>query len=163
MSAIVRKKYEDPVLTSESIEVHLTYLRSGLDGVQAALPVLRDKIDDLNTALSGKIDQLNSKIDNVNSTLSEKIDRLNSKIENGDSALNGKIDNVNSTLSEKIDNFNSTLSEKIDNTNARISTVSDGLADVRGVLKAMFWVLGSAGALTALAALAQTARFFKLI
>ncbi len=44
MNAIIREEYEAPVLTNETIEVHLTYLRSGFDAVQAALPVLRDKI-----------------------------------------------------------------------------------------------------------------------
>jgi hypothetical protein len=42
MNAIFREKYEAPVLTMEAIEVHLSYLRPGLEAVQAALPVLHE-------------------------------------------------------------------------------------------------------------------------
>lgn len=85
MNAIIREEYEAPVLTNETIEVHLTYLRSGFDAVQAALPVLRDKIDLLSAKVDSKIEALNEKtnarIDAVHTSLSEKIEKTNDRIE----------------------------------------------------------------------------------
>lgn len=63
------------MLTNEAIEVHLTYLRTGLDAVQAALPVLRDKID----LLSAKIDSRNASSTNYKAgrdAFDERMDRL---------------------------------------------------------------------------------------
>lgn len=37
MNAVTRNKAEAQMLTSDAIEVHLQYLRSGLDGVQARM------------------------------------------------------------------------------------------------------------------------------
>jgi hypothetical protein len=156
MHATIREKHEAPVMMSDPVEIHLTYLRTGLDEVKAALPVLRDKIDGLSSTLDAKIDKTNDRIDRVNSTLSEKIDHVNL-------TLGGRIDR----LSEKMDHVNAALGGRLDGLSARVenmnSTLTNGLADVRGVQKAMFWVLGSAGALTALASLAQAARTFNWI
>jgi hypothetical protein len=94
MNAIIRKKCEAPVLTNEAIEVHLTYLRSGLDAVQSALPVLRDKIDQLSVTVETKFEKATARIEAVNTSLSEKIDEINitlgEKIVAGDTALGQK-------------------------------------------------------------------------
>lgn len=119
-------------MMSDPIEIHLTYLRTGLDEVKATLPVLRDKLDALSSTLDAKIEKINAKIEKTND----------------------RIDRVSSTVSARIDR----LSERVENVN---STLTNGLADVRGVQKAMFWVLGSAGALTTLASMAQVARAFN--
>jgi hypothetical protein len=145
MHATTREKYEASVMMSDPIEIHLTYLRAGLDEVKAALPLLRDKIDGLSNTLDAKIGKTN-----------DRIDATNARLEAMGSALSDKIDRVNSTLSDKIDAVNSDLSSKI-------SILTNGLADVRGIQKAMFWVLGSAGTLTAFASLAQAARTFNWI
>jgi uncharacterized phage infection (PIP) family protein YhgE len=145
MNAIIREKCEAHVLTSETIEVHLQYLRSGLDGVQAALPVLRDKIDLLSTTIDSKIEKTNAKIE----ALYEK--------------TNARIDALNVSLSEKIESANeqraagdAALGDRIDKLTEKVSKVSDGLAKVQGYQKALFWVLSIAGTVAAVVSIART-------
>ena len=52
MNAILREQRETPVLTNEAIEVHLSYLRPAIEEVPAELPVLREKIDQVNKELT---------------------------------------------------------------------------------------------------------------
>lgn len=123
----VRKTYEAPAMMSDPVEVHLTYLRAGLDEVKTALPVLRDKID-----------------------------RTHERIEQVNSSLNEKIEKSSAALNEK-------LEKNFDKHGLQISKLIEGLAEVRSVQKAIFWVLGCAGTVAALASIATAARSFGLI
>jgi hypothetical protein len=174
MNAIIREECEAPVLTNETIEVHLTYLRSGFDAVQAALPVLRDKIDLLSAKVDSKIEKVNAKIDAVSTSLTEQIKEMNARIEAvngspgeridkadeqraaGDAALSAKIDALNTSLSEKIDKANeqraagdAVLGEKIDKLTERV-------LEVQGHQKAVLWVFSISSVATALVSIART-------
>ena len=94
MNAIIKEEYEAPVLTNEGIEIHLTYLRTGFDAMQAALPVLRDKIDARSEKADARFEALSAKIDDANKQRAA-----------GDAALGEKIEKVNANLSEKIENL----------------------------------------------------------
>src|SRR5689334_17704811 len=93
MSAILREKDEAAVLTNETIEVHLSYLRIGFDAMQAALPVLRDKIDQLSAKVDSKVEALSEKVDGKIEALSQKVDR---KIE----ALSQNVQNVDAKIED---------------------------------------------------------------
>jgi chromosome segregation ATPase len=135
MNAILREEYEAPVLTIEAIEVHLSYMRPGLDAVQAALPVLRDKIDDLCADLGTRIDQLaarsdakfeqlDAKIERLAATTDAKIDRLDAKIDQLAARTDAKIDQLAARTDAKIDQLAAATDAKIDQlaagTNAKI-------------------------------------------
>ena len=152
MNAFILEKYETHVLTNETIEVHLQYLRSGLDTVQAALPVLRDKIDVLSTTVDAKIEKTNARIEAVSTSLGEKIEKTNARI-----------DALNTSLSEKIEKANeqraagdTALGERVDKLTEKVSKVSDVLAEVQGYQKALFWVLSIAGTFAAVISIART-------
>src|SRR5687768_8987358 len=76
MNAIRHEERENSVLTNEAIEVHLSYLRTGLEAVQTELPKLRQKIETLDEKLSEKIDQANRDRAAGDAALGEKIDKL---------------------------------------------------------------------------------------
>ena len=181
MNAFILEKYETHVLTNETIEVHLQYLRSGLDTVQAALPVLRDKIDVLSTTVDAKIEKTNARIEAVGTSLGEKIEKTNARIDAlntslsekiekaneqraiGDVALGEKMDALNASLSQKIEKANeqraagdTALGERVDKLTEKVSKVSDVLAEVQGYQKALFWVLSIAGTFAAVISIART-------
>jgi predicted nuclease with TOPRIM domain len=62
MNAILREQCEEPVLTNDAIEVHLSYLRPAVEAVQTELPALRKEIKALDEKLSGKIDKLSERV-----------------------------------------------------------------------------------------------------
>ena len=144
MNAIIRKKCEAPVLTNEAIEVHLMYLRSGLDAVQSALPVLRDKIDQLSMTVDSKIEKSTARIEAVNAALSEKIDKTNARIEA-----------INTSLGEKIVAGDTALGQRIDKLDDKVSKLSDDVAEVRGYQKALFWVISIVGTVAAAISIAR--------
>jgi peptidoglycan hydrolase CwlO-like protein len=125
MNAIICEKYEARVLTSETIEVHLQYLRSGLDGVQAALPVLRDKIDLLSAMVDAKIEKTNARIEAVSTSLGEKIEKTNTRIEAVNTSLDAKLGAIHTDM----------------------AAVRDSIANLRAMLKAILWMLSGLGAL----------------
>jgi len=127
MNAIIREEYEAPVLTNETIEVHLAYLRSGFDAVQATLPVLRDKIDLLSAKVDSQIEKMDAKIEALNEKTNAKIDKANEQRAAGDAVLAGKIDKP---------------TEKV-------------LED-RGQLRAIVWLLGVSSVVASLASIART-------
>ena len=164
MSAILREKNEAPVLTNEAIEVHLSYLRAGLDAVaekvDSKIEVLSDKlarIDAVATSLGEQIKGTNARIEAVNTSLSEKIEKAHQERIAGDAALSEKIDALNTSLSEKIDKANqertagdAALGQKIDNLSERVSEGREDIAKLQGYVKALVWVL-SAGSTIGLA------------
>ena len=127
MNAIIRENYEAPVLTHETIEVHLTYLRTGLDAMQAALAVLRDKIDQLS-------DRVDTKFEKLEARLNSKIDMANELRAGGDAVLGTRIDKLNE----------------------KVSKVTDDLAEVKAYRKALFWVLSIVGTGAAGVSIART-------
>jgi DNA anti-recombination protein RmuC len=168
----IRATYEAGVLTNETIEVHLHYLRSGFDVMQAALPVLRDKIDAVSARLDAKIDNTDAKIDAVNASLSARIDALstsvsektektNTRIDAVSTSLgekidktNAKIDAVNTSLGEKIDAVNTSLTEKMTtefrNMRTEMSVMRDSIGEIKAFQKALLWVVGGLGTLITL-------------
>jgi hypothetical protein len=89
MNASIRDKDQAHVLTNEAIEVHLLHLRSGLDGVQAALPVLRDKIDQLSVTVDSKIEKTR-----------DAIDKADERRAAGDAALGARIEKLTDVVAE---------------------------------------------------------------
>ena len=156
MNAFIREKYEAHVLTNETIEVHLTYLRSGLDAVQAALPVLRDKIDLLSMTVDSKIEKTNTRIEAFNTSLGEKIEAFNT-------SLGDRIDAFNTSLSQKIENAteqlaasDAALSGRIENLTEKVSNISNVLAGLQGQMKALLWLLSMAGIVASVVSIART-------
>jgi len=167
---MIHEKYEASVLTNEVIEVHLDYLRAGFDSMQAALPVLRDKIDRLSETVDLKFEKTNARIDALNTSLSEKIDKANEQRAAGDAGLSQKIDKVaeqsearDAVLGAKIDKVgeqsearDTALGKRIDTLTEKVSKVSDGLAEVQGYQKALFWVISLATIVAAIVSIAHT-------
>ena len=157
MNAILREDYEAPVLTLEAIEAHLSHMQPDLSAVKAALPVLRDKIDDLSSNVDSKIDQANrdraagdamlaekidQKFEQLSAKTDAKIDQANTERAAGDATLAEKIDQANkdraagdAMLAEKIDQANrdraagdAALAEKIDQLSTRVDAKFDQFA-----------------------------------
>jgi uncharacterized phage infection (PIP) family protein YhgE len=114
MNAILHEDYEAPVLTLEAIEVHLSYMRPGLAAVEAALPVLRDKIDELSARMDSKIDQANRDRAAGDTALSEKIDQLSAKVDERIEQLSTKFDTKFDQLSTEVDAKIAKVDTKID-------------------------------------------------
>jgi hypothetical protein len=151
MNAIIREQYEyeyeAPVLTNEAIEVHLNYLRSGFDSMQAALPVLRDKFDLLATKLDSKIEQVNAKIETLGEKTSARIEAVNA-------SLGEKIDDSHRQRAAggrfaKIDVFNHSLCEKIDE-------LIERMLEVHAQQKAVLWVFSISSIVAAMVSIART-------
>jgi hypothetical protein len=139
MNAIICAKYEEPaVLTIEAIEVHLLYLRSGFDSMQAAL-----------RALDEKINRANAKIDRVNEMRAVGDAILNEKIDRSVEALNEKIDRSVASLDEKIDGVDNRLTQKIEN----LTTIT---LEMRSQLKAVLWVISLAAVISSGISIAKT-------
>jgi hypothetical protein len=145
MNAIIHEKHEARVLTHEAIEVHLLYLRSGLDAVQTALPVLRDKMDHLSASVDAKIDKLSAsvdaKIDKLSASMDAKIDKTNLRID---------------ALTEKIEERFEKTDARIDKLGDKVSKVADGVAKIHGYHKTLVWVLSLAGTGAAVVSIART-------
>jgi hypothetical protein len=107
---------------------------------------------------------LRDKIDQSHAVLSAGQTALRDKMDHGYAALISKIDSLNTTLSEKIDKSNTALGEKIDKTNARIESVNadlrESIAALRGLQKAMLWVLGGASSVVGLVSLGKSLHWF---
>ncbi len=140
MNAVVREKYEVPMLTNEVIEVHLASLRVGqnelredVHGLQADNRSIRDKIDAVHASLNQKIEvveaKLTQKIDAVDTKLTQEIRAVDQKLDQKFDLLNGKIDTVNASLGEKI------------------TQLSNAVAGMRGMQKAMLWLISILGSL----------------
>jgi DNA anti-recombination protein RmuC len=171
MNAIIREEYEAPVLTNEAIEVHLNYLRPGLDSVQAALPVLRDKIDRLSDKVDSKFDQMNTKIEALGEKTNARINEFNTslgaRIDQVSSSLGARIEQVNISLSARIEEVNTSLSAKIDKSNdqraagdaalgEKIEKLTEVVLKNQGRWTAMLWVLSLSGAAGAATSIAHT-------
>jgi chromosome segregation ATPase len=130
MRAIIREKDEAQVLTNEVIEVHVHYLRSGLDQVQAALPVLRDKFDALSASIDAKLDKLSASID-------ARFEKIEHRFEQTETRI------------DKLDTRIEKLSEKV-------SELSQSLGEVHGYVKTLVWVLSLAATAAAGVSIART-------
>ena len=122
MNAVMREKYEVPMLTNEVIEVHLASLRAGQEELREDVRELRAD----NKSIRDKIDAVNAK-------LTRKIDAMDAK-------LTQKIDAVDMKLGEKIDAVDANLGEKI-------TKLSNAVAGMRGLQKATLWMMGIFGSL----------------
>jgi chromosome segregation ATPase len=91
MNAILHEECEATVLTHEAIEVHLSYLRSGLEAVQADLPELRKEVKALDDKLSGKFEALDEKFTGKFEALDEK---FTGKFETLDEKFTGKFETL---------------------------------------------------------------------
>ncbi len=130
MNAILRENDEAPVPTLETIDAHLSHMRPDLEAVKAALPVLRDKIDNLSSKVDSKIDQANRDRAAGDAMLAEKIDQkfeqANKERAAGDAALAEKIDQLSAKTDARFDQANreraagdAALAEKIDQLSAK--------------------------------------------
>jgi hypothetical protein len=170
MNAIIRETDKAHVLTNEAIEVHLLYLRSGLDGVQAAVPVLRDKIDLQSATLDSKIERTREElIERIGKAdqgraagdvvlgagidkLGEKIDTADERRATGDAALGARIDK----LGEKIDASDERRAAGDGALGEKLSKLTDVVAEMRGYQKALFWVISLASTGAAVVSIART-------
>ena len=124
MNAILSEEYEARVLSNDAIEVHLDYLRLGFEQMQAALPVLRDKIDQLSEKMDSKFEaqdkKFTEKFEALESSLSARIEEVNT-------SLGARIEEVNNSLGTRIDAVNTSLGARIEAVN-NSHTLSDGSA-----------------------------------
>jgi hypothetical protein len=153
MNALIRIDHEAPVLTLEQIEVHLSYMRPDLEAANAALPVLRDKLDALSEKVDSKFDAANRDRITGDEMLADKIEQANKGRAAGDEMLAAKIDQANrdriagdemlaekieranreraagdEALGAKIDQASTKVDAKIDATNARIDVTNQSVA-----------------------------------
>jgi hypothetical protein len=132
MNALLRDDNEAPVLTLEQIEVHLSYMRPALEAANAALPVLRDKLDALSDKVDSKLDHANRDRADGDAVLAAKIDQANKDREAGDNMLAAKIDQLSVKLDKKLDQANrdreagdNMLAAKIDQLSANVDAKID--------------------------------------
>lgn len=78
--------------------------------VVAGFFALDSKIDALETALNGRIDDLITRMDALETTLNGRIDALSARMDSLETTLNGRID----ALSARIDGLEASLSARID-------------------------------------------------
>lgn len=78
--------------------------------VVAGFFALDSKIDALETALNGRIDDLITRMDALETTLNGRIDALSARMDSLETTLNGRID----ALSARIDDLEASLSARID-------------------------------------------------
>lgn len=78
--------------------------------VVAGFFALDSKIDALETALNGRIDDLITRMDVLETTLNGRIDALSARMDSLETTLNGRID----ALSARIDGLEASLSARID-------------------------------------------------
>jgi uncharacterized coiled-coil DUF342 family protein len=140
MNALIHEKCEDPVVPQEMIELHIAPLRKGLDEVKADVRELRadhkglrDKLDTVHTTLLDKIDT-------VQTTLRDRIDQSHASLSAGQAALRDRMDEGFRASNAKIDSVSTTLNEKI-------AKLSDAVTGMRGLQKAMLWMIGGVGSL----------------
>ncbi|HVY82128.1 MAG TPA: hypothetical protein VG994_14155 [Steroidobacteraceae bacterium] len=133
------------MLTNEAIEVHLQYLRSGLDAVQKALPALQDKIDQLAANIDAKLQYVHARIDALAASTEHRIDALAA-------SLTGKIEQADSMRAAG----DAALTDRLDKLTDKVSQMADTLAQVHGQQKALLWLLGSSGTIAAAVSIART-------
>jgi chromosome segregation ATPase len=156
MNAIIREVYEAPVLTNETIEVHLAYLRSSFDAAHAALPVLRDKIDLLSAKVDSQIEKMDAKIETLSEKTNTRIDAVDASLSAKIEATNARIDAVNTSLSAKIDKANEQRAGGDAVLVGKIDKLTEKVLEDRGQLKAIVWLLGVSSVFASLASIART-------
>jgi len=157
MNALMREKSEVAVTGNETIERSIASLREKMDRDHALLAAnqatLSERIHQSHSTLSEKIHTvhivLRDKIDAFSKDLNARIDAVSKDLGAGIDATNEKIDAVSRNLGARID----ALSEKVDKN-------TTGVADLRGMLKVMVWVLGSAGSAAAIVNIGKAFHWF---
>ena len=120
-----------------SIQANLKEVKTDVRELRADNKALRDRLDE-------KMDALAAEDKAIREAMAQGFEKVNARIDGVNASLSGKIDSVNATQSAKIDGVNASLSEKID-------VLTKGFAEMRGTLKAMFWIFGVVGSLVAIA------------
>ena len=92
--------------------------------VVAGFFALDSKIDALETALNGRIDDLITRMDALETTLNGRIDALSARMDSLETTLNGRID----ALSARMDSLETTLNGRIDALSARIDGLEASLS-----------------------------------
>jgi chromosome segregation ATPase len=142
MNAIRREEREKPVLTNEAIEVHLSYLRTGLEAVQTELPKLREKIETSDEKLCSKIEALEA--------------RLSTDIKSGDERLAARIDDLDEKLSGKIEALDGKLSARIDSVDKKVDGVAELVIKLQGSLDGIKWFIASVALIVSGISIANT-------
>jgi chromosome segregation ATPase len=167
MNAILLESDEADMLTNEAIEVHLQYLRSGLDAIQKALAALQDKIDQLAGNIDAKLQYVHARIDALAASTEHRIDALATSLTGKIGALAAstehRIDALAASLTGKIEQADSmraagdaALTDRLDKLTDKVSQMADTLAQVHGQQKALLWLLGSSGTIAAAVSIART-------
>ena len=171
MNAVIREalECEGPVAANETmIEASLVSLREGLGEVRTELrelradnKAIREKLEQKTDAIYQSHLTLSSKIEAVNASLTARMDGANAslttKMDQGFASCNSKIDGVNASLTAKIDGVSASLTTKFE-------ALTEGIAGLRSMQKAMLWVFGVVGSLVAIAGtlltIGKTLRWF---
>jgi hypothetical protein len=93
MNAILRE-YEAPVLTNEAIEVHLSYVRSAVEGLAQKLDQFARESVARDEALAQKIDQVSKESIARDQTLAAKIEKTNETLIERTWNIQGSIDGL---------------------------------------------------------------------
>jgi DNA anti-recombination protein RmuC len=140
------------------IDEQFREVRQDIRELRADNKTLRDKIDATQASLSVRIDEnhssLDRKIDATQASLATKIDEnyssLDRKIDATQASLAAKIDENYSALDKKIDTEVGELRADVKEMQADIKEICVSVADLKGMQKAILWVVGGAGTLVAI-------------
>jgi len=137
------------------LESDIRHLCADMAEVKSDVRDLRDRMDGIHDTLLQKIDAghaaLLAKIDANHAAANGKFDDARDKMD----ALRDKIDANQIETDRKLD----TLRDKLDVTHANLAKTNESVADLKGMQKAILWVLGVLAALTA----GQVAKLFQWI
>ena len=145
MNAVMREPYEAPVIPNETIEAHITFLRTSVDevkadmrGLQADNRSLRDKIDTVRSELIHRIEQVRTelidRIDQLGARLDARIDQLEAKIDRFGTRIEG-VSAEQKAGDEKLGAKIDLLAEKLGETNVAVAKVAT-------LQKIMLWLIG---------------------
>ncbi|HVX90645.1 MAG TPA: hypothetical protein VHC20_03335 [Candidatus Paceibacterota bacterium] len=127
----------------------------------AAQIALHDKVDEGFRAADAKIDALRNKMDEGFRAADTKIDALRNRMDEGFRAADTKLEQkctglsaAQAALRDKMDEGFRAANAKIDAVDTKLgeklTTLSNDVADMRGLQKAMLWVIGGLGSLAML-------------
>jgi chromosome segregation ATPase len=168
MNAVMREPYEAPVITNETIEANISFIRSTVDDVKAEMKglqtdnrSLRDKIDTVRSELILRIDQvrteLTDRIEQVRTELIERIDQvrteLGARIDQLGARLDGRIDQLEARIervSAEQKAGDEKLGAKIDLLAEKLGETNVVVAKVATMQKIMLWLIGGGVSLVGL-------------
>ena len=132
----------------EGLEAKIDSLDAKLE---AKISGLDTNVDQVREGLEAKIGGLDTKVDQVREGLEAKIDSLDAKLEAKTGALNAKIDQFREALDTKIDKNHAEMNSGFAKVADELSKMRADMAGLRGMQKAMLWVMGGTGGVVALA------------